>query len=144
MRKNHSSGFTLIEMLVVIAIVAILVAIIVPTVTSSTTKAKAATDASNLRSALGVINVAIFGEDKPIEEIVKSYEPSESALNPESSMYAYYVFPGILEIYYVSGGDYYSLDYLSDLATNGETEISTAAPHPTTDSGWYLLGGANE
>lgn len=44
-------GFTLIEMLVVIAIIAILVAIIIPVVANSTTKAKAATDAANLRSA---------------------------------------------------------------------------------------------
>ena len=49
---KNKKGFTLIEMLVVIAIIAILVAIIVPTVTSATNKAKFATDAANLRSAL--------------------------------------------------------------------------------------------
>lgn len=48
--KMNKKGFTLIEMLVVIAIIAVLVAIVVPTVSSSTTKAKAATDAANLRS----------------------------------------------------------------------------------------------
>ena len=51
MKKLNKKGFTLIEMLVVIAIIAILVAIIIPTVTSATTKAKASTDAANLRSA---------------------------------------------------------------------------------------------
>ena len=50
--KMNKKGFTLIEMLVVIAIIAVLVAIIVPTVTSATSKAKAAADAANLRSAL--------------------------------------------------------------------------------------------
>lgn len=49
---KNKKGFTLIEMLVVIAIIAILVAIIVPTVTNATNKAKFATDAANLRSAL--------------------------------------------------------------------------------------------
>ena len=48
--KMNKKGFTLIEMLVVIAIIAILVAIIIPTVTSATTKAAAATNAANLRS----------------------------------------------------------------------------------------------
>ena len=48
--KMNKKGFTLIEMLVVIAIIAVLVAIVVPTVSSATTKANAATNAANLRS----------------------------------------------------------------------------------------------
>lgn len=58
--KMNKKGFTLIEMLVVIAIIAVLVAIVVPTVSSSTNKAKAATDAANLRSAKAVIQIAIL------------------------------------------------------------------------------------
>ena len=50
MKKLNKKGFTLVEMLVVIAIIAVLVAIIIPTTSSATTKAKAATDAANLRS----------------------------------------------------------------------------------------------
>ena len=50
MIKMNKKGFTLIEMLVVIAIIAILVAIIIPTVMSATEKAAAATNAANLRS----------------------------------------------------------------------------------------------
>ena len=48
--KMNKKGFTLIEMLVVIAIIAILVSIVVPTVSNSTMKATAATNAANLRS----------------------------------------------------------------------------------------------
>ena len=50
MKKLNKKGFTLIEMLVVIAIIAVLVAIIIPVISSSTTKAAAATNAANLRS----------------------------------------------------------------------------------------------
>ena len=57
MKKLNKKGFTLVEMLVVIAIIAILVAIIIPTTTSATTKAKAATDAANLRSALATATI---------------------------------------------------------------------------------------
>ena len=46
----NKKGFTLIEMLVVIAIIAILVAIVIPVVSNSTMKATAATNAANLRS----------------------------------------------------------------------------------------------
>ena len=52
MKKMNKKGFTLIEMLVVIAIIAILVAIIIPTVSNATTKAKEATDIANIRSAV--------------------------------------------------------------------------------------------
>lgn len=50
MKKRNNKGFTLIEMLVVIAVIAVLVSIIVPTISSATNKAAAATNAANLRS----------------------------------------------------------------------------------------------
>ena len=49
-KLTNKKGFTLIEMLVVIAIIAVLVAIIIPVVSSATDKAAAATNAANLRS----------------------------------------------------------------------------------------------
>lgn len=57
MNKMNKKGFTLIEMLVVIAIIAILVSIIVPVVGNSTKKAAAATNAANLRAAAASISV---------------------------------------------------------------------------------------
>ena len=59
-KMKKSKGFTLIEMLVVIAIIAVLVAIIIPVVGNSTTKAKAATDAANLRSAKASLTIAVM------------------------------------------------------------------------------------
>ena len=50
MNKLNKKGFTLIEMLVVIAIIAVLVSIIIPTISSATDKAAAAANAANLRS----------------------------------------------------------------------------------------------
>ena len=50
MMKMNKKGFTLIEMLVVIAIISILVAIVIPVVSNSTEKAKQATDLANVRS----------------------------------------------------------------------------------------------
>lgn len=49
-KLTNKKGFTLIEMLVVIAIIAVLVAIIIPVVSSATDKAAAATNAANLRA----------------------------------------------------------------------------------------------
>lgn len=61
MNKMNKKGFTLIEMLVVIAIIAVLVSIVIPTVSSSTNKAKAATDAANLRSILAEATTDYLG-----------------------------------------------------------------------------------
>ena len=53
--KMNKKGFTLIEMLVVIAIIAVLVAIVIPVVGNSTEKAKEAADAANIRSAIATV-----------------------------------------------------------------------------------------
>lgn len=63
MKKMNKKGFTLIEMLVVIAIIAVLVAIIIPVVGNSTAKAEAATDAANLRSAKATLTIAVLNGD---------------------------------------------------------------------------------
>lgn len=51
--KDHG-GFTLIEMLIVVAIIAILVAIAVPMVNRALESAREATDEANMRAALGI------------------------------------------------------------------------------------------
>ena len=55
MKKMNKKGFTLIEMLVVIAIIAVLVSIVIPVVGSATEKAKEAADVANIRSAVAEI-----------------------------------------------------------------------------------------
>ena len=50
-KLNNKKGFTLMEMLIVVAIIAILVAIAIPTFSSSLKSAKQAADNANVRSA---------------------------------------------------------------------------------------------
>lgn len=52
-KKTQKKGFSMIEMLIVIAIIAVLVSIIIPTVKTETVRAHAATNAANLRSIEG-------------------------------------------------------------------------------------------
>ena len=49
--KKNNKGFTLMEMLIVVAIIAILVAIMIPTFTAQLEKAREAADLANIRSA---------------------------------------------------------------------------------------------
>ena len=51
MKKNNNKGFTLMEMLIVVAIIAVLVAIAIPVFTNQLEKAREATDEANIRSA---------------------------------------------------------------------------------------------
>ena len=56
-KLSKNGGFTLIEMLVVVAIIAILVVVSVPIISSSLDKAKKAADDANMRSASGIAMV---------------------------------------------------------------------------------------
>ena len=51
MKKTNKKGFTLAELLVVVAIIAVLVAISIPIFTSQLEKSRDAADAANLRAA---------------------------------------------------------------------------------------------
>ena len=65
MKKNNNKGFTLMEMLIVVAIIAVLVAIAIPVFTNQLEKAREATDMANLRSAYAeVMACALTGTSK--------------------------------------------------------------------------------
>ncbi len=51
MKKLNKKGFTLAELLIVVAIIAVLVAISIPVFTSQLEKAREATDMANIRAA---------------------------------------------------------------------------------------------
>ena len=82
MKKLNKKGFTLVEMLVVIAIIAVLVAIIIPTVMSATAKASAATNAANLRSVKAELTTALLTKDQTSYEKAAAAAPKSKACQP--------------------------------------------------------------
>ena len=58
MKKNNKKGFTLAELLIVVAIIAVLVAISIAIFTTQLEKSKEGTDIANLRSAYAAGQVA--------------------------------------------------------------------------------------
>ena len=65
MKKRNNKGFTLAELLIVVAIIAVLVAISIPIFTAQLEKAREATDAANLRSAYAEAMAAALTEETP-------------------------------------------------------------------------------
>ena len=61
LRKNEK-GFTLAELLIVVAIIGVLVAISIPIFTSQLEKAREATDLANIRSAYAECSAAVLTE----------------------------------------------------------------------------------
>ena len=55
MKKNNKKGFTLAELLIVVAIIAVLVAIAIPVFTTQLERSREATDVANIRSAYAEI-----------------------------------------------------------------------------------------
>ena len=69
MRKmKNSKGFTLMEMLIVVAIIAVLVAIAIPTFATSLNKAKVAADKANIRSGYASVMAKILTTEEKITD----------------------------------------------------------------------------
>lgn len=138
MTKHSRKGFTLIEMLVVIAIVAILVAMIVPTVASASRKATAATDAANLRSIIGVANVELLQSEAEVAAATAAMTSFDCKTFPGATPYIYYVNPGFITAYFDNGGDCYTIDSFAATASTGEAPVAVTL----TGGNSYQVGGS--
>ena len=141
--KKQKKGFTLIEMLVIVAIVAALVTVIVPTVSTASLKAQAATDAANLRTILGILNVQVVDGEQTVDEIMATAAHPISKVDKDATLCVVYNEPGFIDVYYVNqtAGTYYGLDYLSEVSTKGTSSLSTAEPSVPSGSVWYTVQG---
>ena len=61
--KNNRKGFTLAELLIVVAIIAVLVAIAIPVFTTQLEKSREGTDAANIRSAYAEVIAEALGQN---------------------------------------------------------------------------------
>ena len=110
--SKENKGFTLPELLIVVAIIAVLVAIAIPVFTSQMEKAREATDLANCRAAYDVL-ISEYLTDGKAHEVYVDCKQTQMGWNYESgiigSTLGYYVngvdtpFKG--EIYIIQGFD---------------------------------------
>ena len=134
MKKMNKKGFTLIEMLVVIAIIAILVSIIVPAVGNSTVKAQAATDAANLRSVAAEIAIDYLADNK----LDKAYTMDSKLANGTCAVVSYLDGDEIVCYVQVTENTYYTLAQLSSAANSGTAPTAAALPEAPGTSITYV------
>lgn len=82
--KQNKNGFTLMEMLIVIAIIAVLIAIAIPVFASQLEKAREATDLANVRSAYAKVSTeALLGNSEATVTVdLKQKQADWQSLDP--------------------------------------------------------------
>ncbi len=85
MKKTNKKGFTLAELLIVVAIIAVLVAIAIPVFTTQLEKSRESTDLANVRSAYAALVVAYLdtGSTSTIE--VPAEQKADNWQNADNS-----------------------------------------------------------
>jgi prepilin-type N-terminal cleavage/methylation domain-containing protein len=85
-KLNKKKGFTLAELLVVVAIIAVLVAISIPIFTSQLGKAKKETNNANLRAAKGAaVSEYLSTAEDTTETVTYSYDITEGTIKTAST-----------------------------------------------------------
>ena len=85
MKTNKNKGFTLAELLIVVAIIAVLVSVSIPIFTSQLEKSREATDLANARNLYAEVMNAAMVEDDSLKGDAGSYSKSFSPVSQKVS-----------------------------------------------------------
>lgn len=72
--KKNNKGFTLMELLIVIAIIVVLVAIAIPVFNAQLEKAREATDMANIRAAYAEVSAELIMNEDATEQTVEAVQ----------------------------------------------------------------------
>lgn len=85
LKKMNKKGFTLAELLIVVAIIAVLVAISIPIFSAQLEKAKEATDMANIRSAYAEVVAKYLGDSQKHEASVNLKSDKDDYVSDKSA-----------------------------------------------------------
>ena len=88
MRKNNKKGYTLAELLIVVAIIAVLVAIAIPVFTTQLERSREATDLANIRSAYAeaMTDYLAKGANEAVESGAVSIQQKDEAWHIDNKL----------------------------------------------------------
>jgi prepilin-type N-terminal cleavage/methylation domain-containing protein len=75
--KKNNKGFTLMELLIVIAIIVVLVAIAIPVFNAQLEKAREATDMANIRAAYAEVSANLITEETATAKTVEAVQTKD-------------------------------------------------------------------
>ena len=88
-KKNNKKGFTLVELVIVVAVMAILVAVAIPTVSSITNSAKGSVDKTNAQTIESMIKLAQAKSNTTLDADAIDKALSDAKLGITSGSYVY-------------------------------------------------------
>lgn len=115
MKKNNKKGFTLVELVIVVAVMAVLVAVAIPTVKSITETARGTVADTNARTIESVIKLAEAEASKDGNDIADLTGTKIASAITEAKL-------GINEGRFVYNPDNGTVEALADDASAGEGE----------------------
>lgn len=117
-KKRNQKGFTLAELLIVVAIIAVLVAIAIPVFTAQLEKSRESTDAANIRSAYAEVMV------KGIDDNETSFTKSVNLKQQQSGWQNSGLKTGLQSAF----GGASNITSIDAVAKSGKAVVAWAAP----------------
>lgn len=120
MKKNNKKGFTLVELVIVVAVMAILVAVAIPTVASVTAKAQSAVDASNAQTIESMLKLEMADQNKAsLSETEVAQTIVDAKLGITKGVFYYDTVTGAVEATGAQSETVYKIDF----TTTGKVSV---------------------
>ena len=138
MKKSNRKGFTIVELVIVIAVIAILAAVLIPTFASIIKKANLSSDQSavrNMNTALAADTAVVDAEDLDLKIVIDALDAAgfnaKKTLVPISSGYTFYWYKTYNKIVLAKDGEVvYPVDnqelvdsFAADLEKTGDDQV---------------------
>ena len=138
MRKSNRKGFTIVELVIVIAVIAILAAVLIPTFASIIKKANLSSDQSavrNMNTALAADTAVVDADDLDLKIVIDALDAAgfnaKKALIPTSSGYTFYWYKTYNKIVLAKDGEVvYPVDnqelvdnFAADVEKTGDDQV---------------------
>lgn len=134
-KLNSKKGFTLVELLIVVAIIAILVAVSIPMVGGSLEKARIATDQANERAARAAALVTYMTDDNFTEDAITYWYDAENGTVEKIEKDAPQIQP------YGQSKGYTGMIVRVTISGGGENvDVKWVAPGTPSDTGKDIIG----